>query len=559
MGATNCPETPRQKMITMMYLVYTAMLALNVSAEVVNGFKSVATATHKSNQLIAEKLDDTYSNFDLALKNSKEKVQEKYDRAQEIKTLSKDITSFIDSVEFAFIGGEVASKAEIKTYTGEGKENEHKRTIILQDPETKQAIHDSVRAALDEGGFSWFTDKQLEDNHKPANFFLGESGVVHEDHAAFQLKQKILNYKKRINTVLGEDSALVHLGLDMSDGYDKDGKAQSWEMLNFNEVITGAALVTLTRLRAEVMNAEFDAVNMLYKQVSKGDMTFSDVAMISRPRSTYIIQGGTYETKINVAAYDSKQQFRATINGQNLVSGDSGTVVYKTTCNNLGPQRITGTAYVTSPDGGTKEYPINDVYFVAKPAGVVQLDGLQVVYAGLENPITISAAGIDSRNLKPVLEGQGTITPGNGEGKYILKPASGQKNLHIHIDATIDKKVQRVGSSRYIVKDIPAPVLSINGIPSGDKIARKDLTANTVVVALKDPGFLLKIDPKMIRIVKMLVSVGTKEETVTGPRFNATIESFIRKATKGEKLVIIATVMMPDGKTKQSQYTVTLK
>lgn len=557
MGATNCPETPRQKMITMMYLVYTAMLALNVSAEVVNGFKSVATATHKSNQLIAEKLDDTYTNFDLALENSKEKVQEKYDRAQEIKALSKDLTSFIDSVEFAFIGGEVASKAEIKTYTDEGKEKEH--VIILQDPATKQAIPDSVRAALDEGGFSWFTDKQLEDNHKPANFFLGESGVVHEDRAAFQLKQKILNYKKRINTVLGEDSALVHLGLDMSDGYDKDGKSQSWEMLNFNEVITGAALVTLTRLRAEVMNAEFDAVNMLYKQVSKGDMTFSNVAMISRPRSTYILQGGTYETKINVAAYDPKQQFRATINGQNLVSGDSGTVVYKTTCNNLGPQRITGTAYVTSPDGGTKDYPINDIYFVAKPAGVVQLDGLQVVYAGLENPITVSAAGIDTRNLKPVLDGQGTITPGIGEGKYILKPASGQKNLTINIDATIDKKVTRVGSYRYIVKDIPAPVLSINGIPSGDKIARKDLSANTVVVALKDPGFLLKIDPKMIRIVKMLVSVGTKEETVPGPRFNATIESFIRKANKGEKLVIIATVMMPDGKTKQSQYTVTLK
>ena len=116
-----------------------------------------------------------------------------------------------------------------------------------------------------------------------------------------------------------------------------------------------------------------------------------------------------------------------------------------------------------------------------------------------------------------------------------------------------------MGSYRYIVKDIPAPVLSINGIQSGDKIARKDLTANTVVVALKDPGFLLKIDPKMIRIVKMLVSVGTKEENVTGPRFNASIESMIRKATKGEKLVIIATVMMPDGKTKQSQYTVTLK
>ncbi len=554
MGATNCPETPRQKMITMMYLVYTAMLALNVSAEVINGFKSVATAMHESNKNISAKLEDTYTNFDLALKNSPEKVKEMYDRAQEIRQLSKDITAYIDSMEYSFIGGHVASNVSYKV-PGTDREWE----LQLRD-ETGNAIHENVKTALDSIGYEWFTDKQLEDNHEPAKFFIGPD-VNNPDPnlGAVQIKEKILRYKKRINEVLGEDSSNVKLALNMNGGYDKEGHEVSWEKLNFNEVITGAALVTLTRLKAETMNAEYDAVNMLYKKVSKGDMTFSDVAMISRPRSTYILQGGTYETKINVAAYDSKQQFRATINGQNLVSGDSGTVVYKTTCNNLGPQRITGTAYVTSPDGGTKEYPINDIYFVAKPAGVVQLDGLQVVYAGLENPITISAAGIDSRNLKPVLDGQGTITPSTGDGKYILKPASNQKNLNIHIDATVDKKVQRVGSYRYIVKDIPAPVLSINGIPSGDKIARKDLTANTVVVALKDPGFLLKIDPKMIRIVKMLVSVGTKEENVTGPRFNASIESMIRKATKGEKLVIIATVMMPDGKTKQSQYTVTLK
>ena len=98
MGATNCPETPRQKMITMMYLVYTAMLALNVSAEVINGFKSVATAMHESNKNISAKLEDTYTNFDLALKNSPEKVKEMYDRAQEIRQLSKDITAYIDSM-----------------------------------------------------------------------------------------------------------------------------------------------------------------------------------------------------------------------------------------------------------------------------------------------------------------------------------------------------------------------------------------------------------------------------------------------------------------------------
>ena len=75
MGATNCPETPRQKMITMMYLVYTAMLALNVSAEVVEGFRSVGSAMTNSNINLQTKLDDTYANFDIALENSRDKVQ----------------------------------------------------------------------------------------------------------------------------------------------------------------------------------------------------------------------------------------------------------------------------------------------------------------------------------------------------------------------------------------------------------------------------------------------------------------------------------------------------
>ena len=558
MGATNCPETPRQKMITMMYLVYTAMLALNVSAEVINGFKSVGTAMQETNKNMAVKLEDTYSNFDKAYQNSPEKVKEMYTRAQEIKRLSGDITSFIDSMEFEFIGS-ITGEAAIDIFDADG--TKHSRKIALRDKDDPSIVfHDSVKTALDMAGIKWLTDKQLEDNHKPANFFLGKSGEVLPDAAAAKIKEKIINFKQRVNEALGEDSSHVKMALDMSDGRDKDGNSVSWEMLNFNEVISGAALVTLTRLKTETMNAEFDAVNQLYKKVTKGDMTFDQVAMISRPRSTYILQGGTYETKINVAAYDSRQKFTARVNGQELTSGDSGTVVYRTTCNTLGPQRITGTAYVTSPDGGTKEYPINDVYFVAKPAGVVRLDGLQVVYAGLDNPITISAAGVDTRNLSASVDGgQATLTRGEGEGSYIVKPAPGAKTLNINVDATIDRKTTRVGSQKVVVKDIPQPILRVAGVENGGRLAKKDIAEGTVVVPLKDPNFLLKIDNRMIRIVKMNVSIGAKEEPCQGPKISAAAASMIRKANRGEKLYISAEVMMPDGKAKNVTYTATLK
>ncbi len=555
MGATNCPETPRQKMITMMYLVYTAMLALNVSAEVVQGFKSVASAMHESNKNITAKLDDTYTNFDDAMKNSPDKVREMYMRAQEIKRLSGEITTFIDSMQFTFIGTKVASNVKYKD-PGTGREWE----LQLRD-EMGNSINDNVKTALDSIGYAWFTDKQLEDNHAPAQFFIG-GDVKNPDPnlGAIQIKNKIIEFKQKVNEALGEDSSHVKMALNVDDGYNKEGHPVSWEVLNFNEVITGAALVTLTRLKAETMNAEFDAVNMLYKKVSKGDMTFDQIAMISRPKATYILQGGTYETKINVGAYDSRQKFTATVNGQQLTSGDSGSVVYRTVCNNLGPQRINGVAYVTSPDGGTKEYPINDVYFVAKPAGVISLDNMQVLYAGIENPLTASAAGVDTRNLRvSIAEGQGKLTPGEGEGHYNITPSPGCRKIVLALDATIDKKQTTMGRPVFKVKEIPDPIITVGGFKNGDKVARATLASGATVAARANPSFEFKIPRGSIRVMSVEVSVGNRAPvTSNSSTLDPEVLNSIKRANRGEKVYVTAKVMMPDGKPREAYCILTL-
>jgi hypothetical protein len=120
-------------MIQMMYLVYTAMLALNVSAEVVEGFKTVGNAMTKSNENMVTKLDDTYNNFEAALKNNPAKVKEKYDKAQEIKKLSDELVYTIDTVTYSFIG-EIAQEAEIKLIDPNNKDKTIKRTISTTNP-----------------------------------------------------------------------------------------------------------------------------------------------------------------------------------------------------------------------------------------------------------------------------------------------------------------------------------------------------------------------------------------------------------------------------------------
>ena len=545
MGATNCPETPRQKMITMMYLVYTAMLALNVSAEVVNGFKTVGSAMTKSNENIQVKLDETYANFAKALQNSPDKVKEQYDKAQKVRELSVTMGNYIDSLEYTFMAT-LNSTAEVPIDINNPKKT-RKFPVVNED---KTPNFDSIKKAIDIAGFRWL---KMDELHESSRMFI-------DGGAGLELKNKIIEYKHNIKEILGEDSSHVSIALNVEQKeLNPDNELLDWEVLCFSEVVSGSALVTLTRLKAETMNAEFDAVNMLYKQVDKGDFKFDQIAMISRPKSTYIIQGGIYETDINVAAYDSKQHFTATVNGQQLNSTDSGSVHYRTVCNSLGMQRISGTAYVTTPDGGTKEYPIKDNYFVAKPVAVVSLDNMQVMYAGIENPFTASIPGVDGRNVKvSIIEGNGKLSPGEGEGKYNITPANGCKKIVLGVDAVIDKKTTRMGAPVFKVKEIPAPVITVGGFTNGAKVSRSSLASGTTVIARPQDGFEFKIPKGSIRVMSLEVFVGNKPFNMNGNSFDPDLLSAIKKANRGDKIYVDAKVMMPDGVPRTSSCILTI-
>ncbi len=545
MGATNCPETPRQKMITMMYLVYTAMLALNVSAEVVNGFKTVGSAMTKSNENIQVKLDETYTNFSKALQNSPEKVQEQYDKAQKVRELSVAMGNYIDSLEYTFMAA-INSTAEVPIDINNPKKT-RKIPVVNED---KTPNFDSIKKAIDIAGFRWL---KMDELHESSRMFI-------DGGAGLELKNKIIEYKKNVKEILGEDSSHVSMALNVEQKeLNPDNELLDWEVLCFSEVVSGSALVTLTRLKAETMNAEFDAVNMLYKQVDKGDFKFDQIAMISRPKSTYIIQGGVYETDINVAAYDSKQHFTATVNGQQLNSTDSGSVHYRTVCNNLGVQRINGVAYVTTPDGGTKEYPISDNYFVAKPVAVVSLDNMQVMYAGIENPFTASVPGIDGRNVKvSIIEGSGKLSSGEGEGKYNITPATGCKKIVLGVDAVVDKKTTRMGAPVYKVKPIPNPSITVGGFTNGAKVSRSSLASGATVIARPQEGFEFKIPKGSIRVMSLEVFVGNKPFNMNGNSFDPDLLSAIKKANRGDKIYVDAKVMMPDGVPRTSSCILTI-
>ena len=553
MSASNCPETPRQKMIQMMYLVYTAMLALNVSAEVVEGFKTVGNAMTKSNENMEIKLQDTYDNFESALKNNPAKVQEKYDKAQEIHKLSQELTYTIDTVTYSFIG-RIASKAEIKMPDPENPEKVLTRSIPLKN-EDGTSNFDSIKEAIRVGGYSWI--QKLDDNHAGTPYFIGkaEGGGADTTKAAFTIKRGVKHFKKSINRTLGEDSVHVQLGLDLDKmAFNSEGKLTTWEDLNFNNTVAGSAIVTLTRMKAEVMNAEFDAVNMLYKQIKSNDFSFDAVAVIARPTSSYVMQGGKYELVVNVGAYDSKAKFEATVGGQHMVANDTGAVVYTTTCGTVGPKTVTGTVYVKN-DNGTEQYDFKQSYYVAAPMAVFELTKMNVVYYGIDNPIKISVPGTAAHDVV-ITSAKGddcTITAdkASGDGCYIIKPKVKSGKITINAAIRDGKATRHMGSQEYRVRMIPEPKLMIGKFDGTKPVPVGDMKVQPGVRCAYGDDFAFKMKVPQVVSQKVYVSKTPGEELdCRGKDWSPDIKAYVGKAKPGCVVQVEARVTLEDGSTR---------
>ena len=551
MGATNCPETPRQKMIGMMYLVYTALLALNVSAEILDGFVTVGDAMNQSNENIAVKLDDSYSRFQAAYVNNPEKVQDQWNKAQNVQKLSKELKEFIDSTQCGFLA-KMQKKVVITNH-----ETNAKREIIIVDA-NGNPIYDSARVALDEGGLGIIDAKDNVD--VGTNFFYGTN--EEPDGAGVTLKNKIIEYKKKLKQILGSDSSNLKLGLDVESEHfsEHEGKSVSWEFFNFHRTIAISDMVVLSRLKAEIMNAEFDAVNNLYAQISADDFKFDHVQALVIPKSTYVMQGNRFEADIFVGAYDSKAKLSVEIGGQKY-EGDS-VVHYAVGAGGIGPKKYSGNIYVKKDNSDAKAYPFSGEYFVAQPAAVVSLTNMNVIYSGIGNPIRISVPGANTRDVVPsIKDGSATISrdPEGKEGDYIINTTQKSGKIHVQISAKMDgKTLQPMGVEEYRVKTIPDPVIKISKYKNGESIPLAELRAQTGIKAAMENFEFKMIAPKVISYSFNYSNSGKSEIMVKGSSLSPEVKSALAKVKAGNKIYFDDIVVkLADGSTRK--YSATFK
>jgi gliding motility-associated protein GldM len=483
------------------------MLAMNVSADILNAFQTVGESVEITNKIMATKAEDSYIKFENAYNGNPGKVGDNWAKAQEIRKKTKEMVDYIDNMKYELIamsekieGGAAAAK---KMFT--------------------------------EQGFSMI--KKKDNYNDPTRYFTGgsEDGSLGK---AIELRKKIEAYQAEMLKYPQSEAFKKQLkGMQIkTDGTWKDaaGKEKNWQLYNFYHTILTADIVLLNRFKSDIQNAEVDLVNHLYQQVSADDFKFDQVTARVLPKSTYIIQGGQYEADVIVAAYDSKSELTGEVRGQNLV-GDSGMLKLKFGANALGEQKYKGTVYVKK-ETGSVPYEFEGEYFVAAPSATISATKMNVFYIGVDNPVSISVPGANSKDIVATATGAGATLKKEKDGEYTVR-VDKQGSCQINVKAKIAGKEMDMGTMKFRTKKIPDPA-AMFGKHKGGYIEREVLAGATLRISSEGFDFPVQYRPSSFKVQVHAGGDAEAQTYVTGGKFPPDIAAKIRKARRGTKVYI---------------------
>jgi gliding motility-associated protein GldM len=487
-------ETTRQKMINIMYLVLLAMLALNVSDTILNAFKNLNDSLDASRTNLSSNLEQIFNSFEaVELKNKPERAKPLWDKANLAKTYAQELDKDIVRLKELF-------KAQ-----GDGI-----------DPETGDFV---LRDNLDIAQRIMINQKEGE-----------------------KLKVKINETSAKLKALVGGNT-IVNLEA-------KDGKSRSWEEVNFGEgTPLTAANTILTKIQTDLKNAESEVVKKLFGQMSETLITMDRFSAVAVPSSSYVIQGQPYKAEVFLTASDSKSNPTITVNGGSLPIKE-GVGTYTGGTNTVGVFKWKGVVRVKQTDGNYKDYATPEMtYQVAKPSATVSSTNLNVIYAGIPNPFSVSAPGFPLESLKASIS-SGSMS--GGSGKYSISvPGSliGQE-VTINVAGTTDGKTISLGSNKFRVKQVPNPVAKfagkMGGIISGNKIASE----SQVTAVLENFEFDIKVRVTKFNVVVIRPRQDAQTFYCTGDNFSAQARAAL-SSLPFKSVVWIENVqaVMPDGRT----------
>ena len=558
--------TPRQKMINMMYLVLTALLALNVSKEVLNSFFEVNLGIVKTTNGLDKKNTETYAAFEDA--TNQEKVKNYKNLANKIKPDALELVDFIQEMKYTLV-----LTVDNAVFLGEhldedGEEIEDNKFEVSYDK-----LDD-----IDKNKTIAFLSKK-DDRNSSGDVFNPESKAQHPridgEGKSTQLKNRILDYKELLLNTLetakdsnwvtnnGKLSSLIdeiNTTLDIKEGevYGETGKKVSWEHYNFYDMPSVGALTLLSKWQADVKNMELAVISFLASNVNESFLKFSGAEATTIPSSNFILKNEEFKSKIFLTAFDKSStpeifigDYELDSNGlpvlvdnepiwtkaPEIVPVENGKGEYSVKGNRVGPQTYKGLIKILQDDGN-QYYPFEGEYLVADKSFAVSATQMNVLYANdIENPIQVSVAGYQPEDIKVSFSGGALTSVNRKKGEYIIKPSQANVGKEVNVSLSVKKKDEKsykpIGKSVFRVKNVPGQTI---GARYADGTYDKNkIIANTFSSKIKDFDFPIKFSVSEFTVV----CIGTKrvETKVKGYKVSEAAKLEISKLAKGQTVL----------------------
>jgi gliding motility-associated protein GldM len=412
------PREPRQKMINMMYLVLTALLALNVSSEILNAFKTVNNSLEETNRVVGQSTSDILTSLEEKKKDpgTAEKATIWYQKAQQAQSYSKSMYEFIDALKKKIADG---AKYDPTSDKDKGIDN----------------LDVTTRVMVEKG------DGKL-------------------------LRSKLDEYKKNI---LGIDSLISKtftssLPINTEMPKTKNKSNRTWEAAYFHMVPTVAAMTILSKFQNDVKTSENKVVTYCHEQVGKVIYRQDAFAALAIANTTNALPGQEIEITAGVGGFSKAITPKITIGGQTVALGEDGAAHYKFKADRLGSNSIPVVISYTDQDGQVKNITKTVDYVVGQSSAAVQLDNMNVLFIGVENPVTISGSG-SVNQIQASISGGGPGSALRGDGAKRTAWVTEQTEDCTISVRTPDGKVTPV---KFRVRLIPDPTSMIGTYKSGN-------------------------------------------------------------------------------------------
>lgn len=557
-------ETPRQKMIGMMYLVLTALLALNISKEVLNGFVKVENSLRTTQGTLNAKVNETSTELETKYLQNQEKVKPFYDKAQQINSSSSELITYITEMKariMAASSGDYDEAGELAVGNYIGKDENGMDTVL--------------NLAL----------IPIKDEYQNLTTFVGMAEPKEPfdgPWTAIELKQKLEAFSKQLKSTSVVDNQGTRRDLPqyLKDQIDEtfafpteiqEGEEVSWEHANFYHVPLAAVMPLMTKMTLDIQDIQDDILSWLLGSVDAKSYKFTNLLPLVVPESNYILRGDSFRADVLLAAFDGTNPPDIYVDSKKWNERDSALLEYEnidalpigtdglgklrisTRGMSLGESNYKGLIRFQGPDGNIQDFPYYTPKFtVAEPALVVSPTKMNVFYRGLPNPVEVSVPGVPGDKIDVRISGNHRLKK-ESDGTFTITPGT-DKKANITVAAQLpDGSKKTLPAREFRVKRIPDPVpFFVGKTPSDRSISKQALVgADGIGAQMVNFDFDVRVVVKSFSV--SVSRDGTLvEKKSNSNRLTADMKQLFNRVSRGNVVYFEDIIVgMPDGTERQ--------